>query len=188
MSFCFSTCSANSQSIIIFLFFEFVGLKEIDMRRLRIYVDTSVFGGLQDSEFESISKRFFDIIRNQNHLILVSEITLAELSRAPEIVRGVYEKLPDEYVNLVNIDEEVNNLARAYIEAGILGKTHSADATHVATATIARADMIVSWNFKHIVNFNRIHKLNAVNMLQGYRTLEIHSPLEIDYEQDNKNI
>lgn len=152
------------------------------MRRLRIYVDTSVFGGLKDSEFGSASERFFEVVRQQNHLILVSEVTLAELSRAPEIVREVYEDLPDEYVHLVNINEDVNNLARAYIEAGILGITHSADATHVAAATVYRADMIVSWNFKHIVNFNRIHKFNAVNILQGYNSLEIHSPLEMDYE------
>jgi hypothetical protein len=46
----------------------------------------------------------------------------------------------------------------AYVAGGVLGKTSRSDAIHVATATVAEADLIVSWNFKHIVNYNRIHK------------------------------
>jgi len=50
-------------------------------------------------------------------------------------------------------------------------------------ATINRADVLISWNFKHIVNLKRIHGYNAVNLKLGYPILEIRSPKEIiDYE------
>jgi predicted nucleic acid-binding protein len=158
------------------------------MRKLRIYVDTSVFGGVQDKEFYSVSRKFFNMIKRRNYCILVSDVTLAELSRAPAVVRKVYEDLPVECVEEVSIDDEVNHLAQAYIDAGILGSARRADAAHVAAATIARADLIVSWNFKHIVNYNCIRKFNGVNALHGYPSLEIHSPMEIRDEEDNENI
>ena len=52
-------------------------------------------------------------------------------------------------------------LARAYLEAGALGGEQQADATHIAVATCARVDVLVSWNFKHIVNLQRIHGFDA---------------------------
>ena len=67
---------------------------------------------------------------------------------------------------------------------GILTEKWYDDALHVALATIAECNVIVSWNFKHIVNFRKIPLFNAVNMLNGYRQIAIHSPLEvINYEE-----
>jgi len=44
---------------------------------------------------------------------------------------------------------------------------------------INKVDVLVSWNFKHIVNINRIRKYNAVNLKYGYQPLEIRSPREV---------
>lgn len=49
---------------------------------------------------------------------------------------------------------------------------------HVALATIAGCNMIVSWNFKHLVNFRRIPLFNAVKVLNGYKPISIYSPME----------
>jgi hypothetical protein len=48
-----------------------------------------------------------------------------------------------------------------------VGKNERADALHIALATAARVDVLVSWNFTHIVNLRRIHAFNAVNLKQG---------------------
>jgi hypothetical protein len=46
-------------------------------------------------------------------------------------------------------------------------------------------DLLVSWNFKHIVNVYRIRGYNSVNLKMGYATLSIHSPKEIvGYENE----
>ncbi len=61
-----------------------------------------------------------------------------------------------------------------------------ADAVHVAAATVAGADVILSWNFKHIVNFSRIRRFNSVNVALGYRTMTILSPMEVVYEDEKE--
>jgi len=73
-----------------------------------------------------------------------------------------------------------------YIKENVVGKTSREDCIHIALATINRADVLVSWNFKHIVNLSRIRGYNSVNLKTGYPTIEIRSPLDlIDYENNN---
>ena len=155
------------------------------MRKIRVYVDTSVFGGIQDEEFAETSKRFFEQVSMGKYVILISQTTLDEISRAPEVVRQLLENLPEENVVQVPVAEEANELAEAYIGAGVLGHARRADATHVAVATVVRADLILSWNFRHLVNYDRIHKFNGVNALNGYGRIEIHSPWEMCYGEEN---
>ena len=91
--------------------------------------------------------------------------------------QGLVEEIP--------INAKVESLAQAYIDSGALSPSRRADATHIAAATVARADLILSWNFQHIVNFNRIHKFKGVNLQNGYPAIEIFSPMEFrDDEQD----
>ena len=54
-----------------------------------------------------------------------------------------------------------------------------ADAQHIAIATVGRVDVLVSWNFKHIVNLHRIHGYNSANLRMGYPMLEIRTPREV---------
>ena len=60
------------------------------------------------------------------------------------------------------------------------------DAAHIAYATVYAADVLVSWNFRHIVNLDRIRRFNAVNLMQGYRMLEIRSPRELFREDEER--
>ena len=53
------------------------------------------------------------------------------------------------------------------------------DAEHIAIATLNRVDVVVSWNFRHIVNLQRIRGFNSVNLKRGYPLLEIRSPWEV---------
>jgi hypothetical protein len=86
-------------------------------------------------------------------------------------------------LQIVAVDEEVLRLRDAYVSAGIVSEKWADDAGHVAAATIGGADLIVSWNFKHIVHFDKIRLYNAISMLNGYREIDIRSPAEvIDYE------
>ncbi len=158
------------------------------MRKIRAYVDTSVFGGTDDEEFSVASRRFFERIHGGEFLVLISQVTIDELQGAPPRIQQVLEELPAESVVYVPAEPEATVLAQAYLDANILGKSSIADALHVATATVAAADLIVSWNFRHIVNYDRIHKYNGVNALNGYSSIEIHSPLEIGDADENENI
>jgi len=158
------------------------------MRQIRVYIDTSVFGGTQDEEFRLQSEALFEQVRRGRYLLLISEVTLAELSGAPARVQEAFLALPAEHIVQVPVGEEAERLADAYIAAGVLGPARRGDALHVAAATIARSDVIVSWNFKHIVNYQRIHQFNGVNALKGYPELEIHSPLEMSHADPSEDI
>ena len=75
-------------------------------------------------------------------------------------------------------------LQQRYIESRVVTEKSEDDALHVAVATVAKCDLIVSWNFKHIVHFDKIPKYNAVNILSGHGQIGIYSPLEIISYED----
>jgi hypothetical protein len=149
------------------------------MRRLRVYADTSVFGGCFDEEFARESRGLFADIRAGKFLLILSATTALELAEAPERVREVLTSLPSEAVEVVSAPEEIAVLRDAYIAAGVVSEGAALDAEHIAAATVADADVVVSWNFKHIVHYDKIRGYNAVNLLQGYKSLAIHSPKEV---------
>ncbi len=152
------------------------------MFRPRIYVDTSVIGGCFDEEFREYSNRLFDEFISKEKKVIISDIVLFELEGAPENVKEVLNRISDDSVEYVFLDEESMSLADAYLKEGVIAESSLSDARHIAIATVERVDVLVSWNFKHIVNLNRIHLLNSVNLKMGYPILEIRSPLEVIYE------
>lgn len=79
----------------------------------------------------------------------------------------------------VIITDSALRLQEAYLKQKIVSSEWESDALHVAVATIYKCDMIVSWNFKHIVNYQKIPLYNAVNILHGYGQIAIYSPLEV---------
>ena len=79
----------------------------------------------------------------------------------------------------VSATPEATELRNAYIASEVVGHQHQNDAFHGARATVSRADIIVSWNFRHIVHFDKIRGFNAVNLREGYLPMEIRSPLEV---------
>ena len=148
-------------------------------RSLRVYADTSVFGGCFDDEFKTESIRFFEEVRQRHFVVVVSNVTLDELELAPNQVRGVLAGLPAEQVELVNTSAESDELRNAYLEAGVVGPASTNDAAHIAVATTSSVDLVVSWNFKHIVHFEKIGGYEGVNSLRGYRSPRIYSPREV---------
>ncbi|HMU13603.1 MAG TPA: PIN domain protein [Flavobacteriales bacterium] len=146
---------------------------------MRIYIDTSVFGGCFDKEFEEWSVGLFDQIRAGLHRAVISDISEAELSVAPEQVRQLLKELKSKHLDVMRLSPDAEALATAYIKERIVTKKSELDTQHIAIATIAQVDLLVSWNFKHIVNYNRIRLYNAVNLKLGYRLLEIRSPRDL---------
>jgi len=149
------------------------------MRRLRLYADTSVFGGCFDEEFSEASRKLFEEVGSGKYILLVSEATIGELDQAPDEVRRLLAELPEEFVKRVSLSEEMEELRDAYIEAGVVGKASRLDAEHIACASVAEANLIVSWNFRHIVHFEKIQGYHGVNLLKGYQAIPIHSPREV---------
>ena len=152
------------------------------MKNIRVYADTSVFGGIFDNEFKRASSTFFDQVKLNLFELFVSPIVRNEISLAPQQVQDYYRSILP-YAEVVDISDEALDLRDYYLEANIVSKKYSNDALHVALATISGCTIIVSWNFKHIVHFEKIALYNAINVSRGYQQIAIYSPLEvISYE------
>ncbi|WP_421894517.1 hypothetical protein [Marinoscillum sp.] len=149
----------------------------------KVYIDTSVVGGYFDEEFEFWTKIFFESVKKHEFQIVISELLTEELKHAPEFIRNFLDDFPTEHKVYVELTEDVEILAKQYINSQIVGVKSLADCRHIATATVNEIEILTSWNFKHIVNLNKIHLYNGVNLQSGYRTVEIRTPREIvNYE------
>lgn len=151
-----------------------------------IYVDTSVFGGKFDDEFAFWSDQFFQKVFNSDIRIIISDVVISELETAPVHVRNFVNLLPYNNLLEISLDNQAVLLGQQYISENVVGQSSLNDCFHIALATLHKADLLVSWNFKHIVNIERINGYNAVNLKNGYHILEIRNPREaFDYETDN---
>jgi len=151
----------------------------------RIYIDTSVVGGYFDEEFKEATRLLFDRLEKSEIIFVVSDLLDLELLNAPENVRELLHNYSADKFRRVELTEEVINLADKYILDKVVGQTSLEDCRHIALATINRVDVLVSWNFKHIVNLDRIKGYNSVNLKLGYPMIEIRSPKDlINYGND----
>ena len=149
------------------------------MKKQRVYLDTSVFGGLHDEEFEEYTIPLFERIKKSEFEIIYSNVTENELENAPQKIRDAKKFLPKNSTHYVKSDLESAKLASIYIEEGVVGATSYADCLHIALATIHNVNILISWNFKHIVNVVRIAGYNSVNLAEGYKQIDIRSPREL---------
>ena len=149
------------------------------MKRTRIYVDTSAIGGCCDPEFQEWSRGLLSDFQDGTFLLFLSELIDAEIQGAPDEVKNVYSEFRECAFQIIELNPEAIELANAYLNHNILTQNFRNDAMHIAIATIAGADLLVSWNFKHIVHFEKIQRFNAVNIEMGYKPILIYSPREV---------
>ncbi len=159
------------------------------MKVQHIYIDTSVIGGCHDEEFAPWSNGLMKDFRLGSFKPVVSKVVALEVVDAPENVRETYAEILLLEHEFLDVTEEVTELADRYLERNILTPNYYDDAQHIALATIAEVDVLVSWNFRHIVHFDKIRQFNVVNLELGYKTIEIRSPREVtNYGPEEKDI
>ena len=117
--------------------------------------------------------------REGRYTAVMSDVTATEVAPAPGFVKSLHQELLGLPVELVRVDEDAVSLVQRYIERSVLGQRFLNDMLHIALATIAEVDVLVSWNFRHMVRLDKIRLFNAVNLEQGYKPLTICSPREV---------
>jgi len=153
------------------------------VKRQRLYLDTSVFGGYFDVEFEKFTKPLFERINKGEFKVLLSAVLQNELEPAPSKIKNLIVNFKSTFTEFLDEDDDSVYLATEYIKEKVVGRTSYVDCLHIALATINKADLFVSWNFKHIVNIERIRGYNSINIKNGYKQLEIRSPRDLmNYE------
>ncbi len=147
--------------------------------KLRIYTDTSVLGGCEEDAFREPSRRLVEGFARGEWVLVLSELTRRELESAPSTVREVISPIPLSFIEPVSLSREAEDLADEYVSEGIIEPGMHADALHIGLASVARVDVLVSWNFRHIVNLSRIRGYHSINLRQGYPLIEIRTPRAI---------
>lgn len=125
------------------------------MKPIRVYADTSVFGGVFDDIFAKPSRCFFNQVREGRFELVSSAVVQEEMAFAPQEVRMFFDEMSPR-MEMNDICDDGVDLQLAYIERGIVGEGCLADALHVAMASVLNVHLLVSWNFQHIVHFQKV--------------------------------
>ena len=138
-----------------------------------------MIGGCFDAEFAPWSNGLFRDFELRTYRPVVSAMAASEIEDAPERVRERFAELLALGAEVLEVDEPVLRLADVYQQRRILTPKFYDDGVHIALATVARVDLLVSWNFRHMVHYDKIRLFSAVNLELGYKPLEVYSPREV---------
>jgi predicted nucleic acid-binding protein len=146
---------------------------------INVYTDTSVIGGCFDTAFKEHSLALFEEFKTGTIRLMYSDVVLNELQNSREEIKNKTKEIPSRFKTQLRSTIRSNQLAATYIAQGALHPKHTDDALHIAIATLNNADILASWNFKHIVNIDKIKLYNKINVQMGYRTIDIRTPAQI---------
>ncbi|PIU68129.1 MAG: hypothetical protein COS84_01660 [Armatimonadetes bacterium CG07_land_8_20_14_0_80_40_9] len=158
------------------------------MKKLNLYIETSVFGFYYDEDPRNLYKReatikLFDQIKEGLFNGYISDIVLRELLATSDL--ELRENLRD-LSNRMNVlpihrEKDVEHLSNLYIKRGAIPPYKRDDAVHVAIVVInPEIDILVSWNCKHIVNAHIKRNLKSLTEQEGYKFgFDISTPEEV---------
>ncbi|GHS89872.1 hypothetical protein AGMMS49957_14060 [Synergistales bacterium] len=142
------------------------------MKKLKIYLDTSVISHLQHEDAPEKMRYtllFWDELKIGKYGVVISDLTLREVRRCPQPKQvDMLNYLEEIEYSVLRDSDEVKALAEEYIENGVLTRKNENDCMHIALATIGDCDVIVSWNFKHMVRLKTIQGVRVTNAKNGY--------------------
>ena len=153
------------------------------MKKIKYYLDTTIFNFVfaeGDTEKKDITVKLFKDLPSISNGIYISDEVIREINRAPEPRKSqLVGQLEETNPLLLEVDIETEELAERYVKEGIIPERYRSDAVHIAVAVINGIEVIVSWNFEHIVKLKTRVMVNGINRLLGYHEIEICSPEEV---------
>jgi len=161
------------------------------MKKLKLYLDASAIGYLdekssQNDMYDMLS--LWESIKNSKYEIVLSEITLDEINanKNTEKVNALIQYLAEITYDIIQIDDEANRIAGLVKSNGLLiSDKHQNDRLHIGCAIVAGCDVLVSYNFKHLVNVRTIKGVRGIASLSGYNSLDIMTPAMFVEEGDS---
>lgn len=147
---------------------------------LRVYLDTSVFSAYFDEALSDRQTQTEDFWKRRSEFELsTSVVAREELEQTPDPARRMQLITLVDGVTVHPITDMMRSLAKSYIDSEIFTEVMYNDAVHVAAAVLTRQDVLLSWNFRHLVNRRRRAQINEVNISLGLATIDIVAPPEV---------
>lgn len=158
------------------------------MRKLKVYLDTSVISHLEQEDVPEKmeqTRKVWDILQTGRYEIVISDLVLAEINECKEPKRTLLK----EYLSQINyerveITEETEEIANEIINEKILNSKSFDDCLHIASAILNDCNIIVSWNFKHMVNVDTINGVRRITFAKRYNNMDIYAPYVLLNEKD----
>ena len=150
------------------------------MRKLKIYLDTSVISHLEQEDVPEKmeqTRKLWKILQTGKYDVIISDLVLAEINECKEPKKSILKQyLAQINYKRVKITEEAEEIAEEIIEEGILHQKSFDDCLHIASAIINDCNIIVSWNFKHMVNVDTINGIRRITFANRYNNIDIYAP------------
>ena len=161
-------------------------------RKKRLYLDTSVISYLDQQDVQdkmNETRELWEILKTNQYEVVISNIAMLELSECSKQKQCKLKAYIDEITyEEYSLDIETEELARIIINEGILKPKSKDDAYHIASAILSNCDIILSWNFKHLVNVNTINGVRKICFNNGItRIIDIYSPNILLERRSNEN-
>ena len=151
------------------------------MARIKVYLETTVPNYVFNDhlpEEQKTAKKIFRMVKKREIEGLISEVVVRELSKAPEPRRSKLQKIVSD-IKVLEVTPEARRLAQKYVDAGVIPKSKIDDALHIAVASLAKVDLLASWNLEHIVKARTKMEVAEINKRKGYTTPVIVRPEEV---------
>ncbi|RLF49694.1 MAG: hypothetical protein DRN20_01480 [Thermoplasmata archaeon] len=154
------------------------------MKKLKTYIDTSVFGALYDIEDKyrvEITQQFSMIMKQKDKFIpCISNVVIEEIEKAPlTIKRDLKNKIKNIEPTIIYENEECTILVEEYLKRKIIPRKYRDNARHIAVAVVHNLDIIITWNCRHMANIEKKRQINGVNISLGYNQIDIVTPMEV---------
>lgn len=154
-----------------------------DSKRIKVYLDTSVVSYLDQQDApEKMQETIevWDVLKKGNYDVVISTLVLDELQKCQEPKKSLLmNKVKEIDCEILSVEEDTVRLAEKFIDFGVLKRKSFEDCQHIAAAILSDCDIIVSWNFKHIVNVKTIRGVKVITTLEGYKDILIYPPLAL---------
>ena len=156
------------------------------MKKQKLYLDTTIINFALDDEISvherDITQVLCSQIKQSKYKAFVSDVVMQELLNTPNEIKR--QKLLDCAKSLVleqplALTDEIHVLADKYISEKIIPVKYRDDALHIAICTVNDIDVLVSWNFEHLVKHKTRMEVFGINMLLGYKIIDLCTPQEV---------
>ncbi len=155
------------------------------MSKPKLYLDTSIISSyfdLRKPVRQLITQKWFendfDKFECFASTIVVNEI---EKNTDKDLELKMKDFINNYSIPILELNKSILDLANLYREEILFNEIN--DTLHIASASYYDLEMLVSWNFKHIVNYNTINKIHKVNLQNNHNIIEILSLQNIGGEK-----
>jgi len=158
------------------------------MEKPKIYLETTIFSFYHETreygeypKYKAQVREIFERIKAGEFEPYTSIFVMDEIAKEKntEKLEKIQELITEHDITFLEVTDEVDRMARLYVQEGAISTTWETDAAHIAMATVNGLDFIVSLNFTHIVRTWTIERVRRVNKREGYQGIGIYKPEEV---------